>query len=762
MIKALPITIVTLPTGDGFSWVDHVFDGWTDGIKNYVGGADYAEPLTNVTLTAKWIAKSFVSFDIGDGTGNVPKTIKEVPNAIVTLPTADNLEWVDHVFSGWCDGVNVYAGGADYVVPSSNVTLAAYWLAKSFVSFDIGDGTGDVPKTMKALPAETVTLPTGEGLSLTDHVFDGWTDGTANYAAGADYVVPSSNVTLAAYWLAKSFVSFDIGDGTGDVPKTMKALPAETVTLPTGEGLSLTDHVFDGWTDGTANYAAGADYVVPETNVTLTAIWIAKRFLTFTLDGGEGEIPMTIKDVPNAMVTLPHGDGLRKAKHTFIGWSNGMQTYDAGAEYVVTDSSVVFTAVWAANNLVAPVISSADVANGGTIETANATIEITADSETAIYYTLDGTEPTTNSIPYVVPFVADGMEVTVRAFAVKDDCFDSPVATFVFSRKPYNVAECINAYGKAVSTGNEDTAWVRVLGDAAHDGVAALKSGGVGESESSTVEMAVTGAGEISFWWKTSCERVIRGRPNDHVAFYVDGVSQCWMGGLTDWSNVVVSVRGEGAHVLKWVYQNNGNGAVENKDCAWLDEVTWTSMDPIPAISSDNELAVALTGAADVNLTANVTNVSQYSAYRDWALSVTNGTTTAQMIKESTRTWLSYALGADALIGKEIKSNDVRIVAFEATNVDGGAMGSSRPTSFVFEVTIDGVNIGGGMVAVEILKENLKKVLDVEGATTLSPEGFSPGNIQITFEAPVDGKARFTVTPPADVGNSFFMRVKVK
>ena len=103
----------------------------------------------------------------------------------------------------------------------------------------------------------------------------------------------------------------------------------------------------------------------------------------------------------------------------------------------------------------------------------------------------------------------------------------------------------------------------------------------------------------------------------------------------------------------------------------------------------------------------------------------------------------------------------MRIVAFEAVDVDSGAMGSSRPT-FAFEVAIDNVNIGGGMVAVETLKENLKKVLDVEGATTLSPGGFSPDNFQITFEAPVDGKARFTVTPPADVGNSFFMRVKIK
>ena len=39
---------------------------------------------------------------------------------------------------------------------------------------------------------------------------------------------------------------------------------------------------------------------------------------------------------------------------------------------------------------------------------------------------------------------------------------------------------------------------------------------------------------------------------------------------------------------------------------------------------------------------------------------------------------------------------------------------------------------------------------------------FSSDNIDITFDTPVDGKAKFTVSPPADAGNSFFMRVKVK
>jgi hypothetical protein len=84
------------------------------------------------------------------------------------------------------------------------------------------------------------------------------------------------------------------------------------------------------------------------------------------------------------------------------------------------------------------------------------------------------------------------------------------------------------------------------------------------------------------------------------------------------------------------------------------------------------------------------------------------------------------------------------------------------PATFAFEVAIDGVNIGGGAVAEAVLKENLKKVLGVEGAKSLSSGAFSSDNIDITFDTPVDGKAKFTVSPPADAGNSFFMRVKVK
>ena len=180
------------------------------------------------------------------------------------------------------------------------------------------------------------------------------------------------------------------------------------------------------------------------------------------------------------------------------------------------------------------------------------------------------------------------------------------------------------------------------------------------------------------------------------------------------------------------------------------------------AVASDAEVGDILATFVDSGLAAHISSVAEYDAFRAW---VDGNNLYQPTVIDSKNAWLSYALGADALIGREITSNDVQIVGFDA--VDGGAKGSSRPT-FAFEVRIDGVNIGGGSIAEAVLKDNLKKVLGVEGAASLDPAAFSSDNISITFDTPVDGKARFTVTrrdggvAPYQTDNSFFMRVKVK
>ena len=179
--------------------------------------------------------------------------------------------------------------------------------------------------------------------------------------------------------------------------------------------------------------------------------------------------------------------------------------------------------------------------------------------------------------------------------------------------------------------------------------------------------------------------------------------------------------------------------------------------DPIPELSSSaslSEIADALSGSVDTGLVANIVSGEVYVAYHGWVQDVTNTTVVSAMaIKGSPHAWLSFALGADALIDGELTSDDVKIESFTPSAVGG---------AFEFVVSVKDVNIGGGAVEEAILKENLKKVLGLEGAATLDLGAFSPENIDISFEAPVDGKARFTAKPPTGAGSSFFMRVKVK
>lgn len=205
--------------------------------------------------------------------------------------------------------------------------------------------------------------------------------------------------------------------------------------------------------------------------------------------------------------------------------------------------------------------------------------------------------------------------------------------------------------------------------------------------------------------------------------------------------------------------------AIEATDMAFVQVMT-THCDaifpPLGEGATAADVESALSVGTDVGLT-NITDVAVYEAFRQWVDSVksVDGTTAAgaQTVKDSTRAWLSFALGAGKLIGIDITSNDVRITGF---SIDHGEENSGDEMQFLFEVAIDGVEIGSSdAIALTTLKENLRKAIGVEGATGLDGE-FSSENIEIIFDDPVDGKAQFTITPPPDTGTSFFMRVKVK
>lgn len=81
------------------------------------------------------------------------------------------------------------------------------------------------------------------------------------------------------------------------------------------------------------------------------------------------------------------------------------------------------------SKLDAPVITPNGSKFRGSVE-----VSITAQEGATIFYTIDGSDPTANSIKYTAPFTIT-QDTTVKAVAIKENCHDSEIATAEFTRR---------------------------------------------------------------------------------------------------------------------------------------------------------------------------------------------------------------------------------------------------------------------------------------------------------------------------------------
>jgi len=479
-------------------------------------------------------------------------------------------------------------------------------------------------------------------------------------------------------------------------------------------------------------------------------VWTPKVSVSYDISGASGVVPAGVSELAGTTLTLPDANGFSKAKHTFGGWSYGAYVYDAGAEYVIGNQDVAFTAVWMAHTLSAPVISSPDVSNGGTIETDCATIAMSAEAGTEIRYTTDGSEPTAASPRYTAPFEADGMNVTIKAIAVRDDYFDSDVATFSFTRKPYSLSECLGIDGATVTTGG-DSAWGRILGGEAYDGVAALKSGALDNSQTNWVQMTVSGPGTISFWWNVSSEGTNRGRRRDGCVFSVDGVEMAYSDGITNvWTQMAFEVDAPGVRTLKWAYGKNDNGTSDGDDCAWLDNVVWLPdaiEEPMPTID-DGANAEAVNAAvesanfADEGVKAAIGgSASEYKAFKTWASGVVGGEVA---VVASTNATVSYLLGAERLF---VNAPKIEFGECEVASNTGDVMVS--------------ITVKDGEDAVAVASDKVKEMFEATndlGDWTSTGKKLTPTVTDLT-----QGRANslnFKVRPGDGTSPSAFLRIR--
>ena len=593
--------------------------------------------------------------------------------------------------------------------------------ASAFVSvnLDANGGSGDVVILHKiGQPLTGLTVPTRGG-----YAFDGWFDALEGGARMSSAIMVSSNATYYAHWVEVPFAFADDADWTyefdgvwrsGDIHSgesssavlgvvgpgllSFRWKSSTECDLETGAVYDYAYLAIDGvasggvdgdnrlwgqaiggsqdWTNVVLEIAGTDEHAIVwtyskdacdeifgfEDCVWLADVaWTPRVLLTFSLGGGKGATPADIAPLSGSILALPSTEGFSRPKHAFVGWSDGERVYPAGADYEATTSNVSFVALWRAKTLEDPVISCAQVANGGEVSDAETvTLSISAEDHATIHYTIDGSTPNAASPVYENPIVLTSFVATVKAVAVCDDYFDSQTSTFSFTRLPYTLSECLgleDVDGVEVWGGGDGVAWHRVLGSEVHSGIAGLRSGSLTHNQTNWVEMTASGPGTVMFWWKASSES-IRGKPRDGAVFFADGnqVGDMIGGVSNEWARVSYSVDAEGPHEFRWAYCKSGMDSADvGDDCVWLDDVVW-----VPKGSA----AVEVGNDGKVMIVPKLWLDGHDEAIE--ALGGDRGAYVDSVAANGRKVWECYVLGLDP----EVATNDFRITAFPM-KVDG-------------------------------------------------------------------------------------------
>lgn len=487
--------------------------------------------------------------------------------------------------------------------------------------------------------------PPGDVLGYT---FAGWTP----RGITADTTGP---VSATAKWTANSYsVTYNANGGVGST-KVCSATYDNAFKLIenpfsrkgysfVGWGMKPTSVETFGEMEEVSNLSAEQGGVV-----SLFAIWRPNQYrVRFNANGGSGT--MNDQDLVYGSSALLNVNQFSVTGMAFAGWSlekDGVVAFGDGEVVLnltdIDDAVVDLYAVWQKIEVAAPQI----ITSTGLLWFVDQTeVTISCVTEGAlIYYSTTGTTPrTTDSFLYTGPFVITDT-TTIKAVAVKNGV-KSAYVTVTIAKKSMSLAEAVGCEGLMFTTGG-DAPWTPVeeLSDGG-DGYSA-RSGLMACPASEAVswmEVALDGPGELSFWWKVSCENDPIACDWDRLMCFVDDATEDSdrIDGFTDWEQKKIEFTGLGVHKVRWVYhKDDTDDEMIGEDCGWVDGVVWR-----PGVVVPSEV----TGGAEFRVTSEW--AAQYAQFQarfgsDLVTAMAKPTGKVSVNGALMQVWHDYVAGTD-------------------------------------------------------------------------------------------------------------------
>jgi uncharacterized repeat protein (TIGR02543 family) len=340
-----------------YSWASS-FSGKWNTASNCYKPAIYTSQLTSAEKITKWVIGS--QGNIANlRVSNTARYDTSINLARPTgLLTADAntlfLLGSDNSAANFQDstGKLVFSKFGSVTNSSINPFLAPVANPTHTVAYNLGGGSGTLPTQAAVSEGASFSTGSSSGITRDGYTFNKWSDGIADYAAGASYTMSTSNVALTATWSPNTNnitwndqIPTTASSGGSSSYTTATAIAAIPTTAPQKSG-----YTFIGWNtlaDGTGDTVTAGSYtpISPFGAKTIYAKWSADpHHVTYNLNGGDSTLPTQVDVVTAGTFTTAATP--TKSNYTFSGWSNGATSTAASTSYTMGTSDLTLTAQW--------------------------------------------------------------------------------------------------------------------------------------------------------------------------------------------------------------------------------------------------------------------------------------------------------------------------------------------------------------------------------------------------------------------------------